>query len=651
MKRINKSIRTKIFLPLFVAAFTGFIATIFYLSALNNDIRTSQYSDVRQNILQLLQEKIELKRQVGLTNALSFANNGEIKFAIEEDDRDGMDTIIQTIAKKYRTNTDFKQIKVHVHTGELKSFYRSWLPEKFGDDLSSFRYSLKRVKETKKPSVGIEVGRAGMLMRAVFPISDEYAYYGSVEFIQGLESLVKSFEDDDTLFLELMDSSMRSIASNVTFNENVGSFSFFQKYYNKDFYKYVQKIDFDKLTKDGYLIDDKYFITYSDITDISGKKVGKYILGKDAKLIESLIGQAQQITYTSMIMFGTIMFFMFVFVLFIFNRFVMNPTISLQKVAQNLAVGEGDLTKRLEVLSQDEFGQSSEYINQFIYKIHELVKKSKNAVMDVSKTSQTLSNSAQSLTDSVIGQNDKVSESKELTHKIVAETLHTKTTAQDTTKIITESFEASGDVMDALKVIVKDILEASGHDSDISSKVQELRTQTSDIQNVVTVIKDLADQTDLLALNAMIEAARAGEHGRGFAVVASEVSKLADRTKSSLVEIDISVKTAVQNVESVSKEIDKNAEFIQGVSLEAKDIIEIANVNQNKATSAINLSKLSSSEAVKISNEAKILSDNIDAISELSLKNEKTAILLSDISKELIETSQNLENDISKFKV
>jgi len=651
MKRINKSIRTKIFLPLFIAALAGFIATIFYLSALNNDIRTSQYGDVRQNILQLLQEKIELKRQVGLTNALSFANNGEIKFAIEEDDRDGMDSIIQTISKKYSSNTDFKQIKVHVHTSDLKSFYRSWLPEKFGDELRSFRHSLTKVKETKKPSVGIEVGRAGMLMRAVFPISDEYAYYGSVEFIQGLESLVKSFEEEDILFLELMDSSMRSISTNVIFDQDIGSFAFSQKYHNKDFFNHVQKIDFKKLFKDGYLIDEKYFITYEDITDINGKNIGKYILAKDAKLIESLIGQAQEVTYTSMIMFGTIMFLMFVFILFIFNRFVMNPTISLQKVAQNLAVGEGDLTKRLDVLSQDELGQSSEYINQFIYKIQELVKKSKNAVMDVSKTSQTLSTSAQTLTNSVIRQNEEVTKSKDLTHKIVEETLHTKQTAQDTTKIINESFEASGDVMDALKVIVNNILEASGHDSDISNKVQELRTQTSDIQNVVAVIKDLADQTDLLALNAMIEAARAGEHGRGFAVVASEVSKLADRTKNSLVEIDMSVKTAVQNVESVSEDIDKNAEFIQGVSLEAQEIIEVANINRDKATSAIKLSEQSSTEAVEIFNEAKTLSVNIDAINELSLENEKTSLLLNDISKELIDTSRKLENEIQRFKV
>lgn len=331
--------------------------------------------------------------------------------------------------------------------------------------------------------------------------------------------------------------------------------------------------------------------------------------------------------------------------------YAFKPLLRLQLVVSSLSQGSGDLTQKLEIKSQDEIGKISGSINQFIEQLRILfvdilnssqsIDRAVAQMMEKSKTHNNMLMAHVTETELVIS---AIEEMRIAAGSIANSTSTAANLTEKTNNIANISKQAVNDAEISVVKLESDITR-------MSETISDMSTETKAIGVVLQIIGDIAEQTNLLALNAAIEAARAGEQGRGFAVVADEVRALAARTQQSTSQINSMLGKLKQASENAVCQMDSTRLSCQSTADNTHKVMESLNTVTSSVSEINDLNTLMATSAEEQSQVTDEVSKNLEVIQTLIEQLNRDAVESDTLSQRLGSTSTDLATVTGKFKI
>ena len=335
----------------------------------------------------------------------------------------------------------------------------------------------------------------------------------------------------------------------------------------------------------------------------------------------------------------------------LFPPLITRPIRNLLLRVEDISRGEGDLTARVEIESSDEIGQLAQAFNRFLQKLHDIVSSIAGSSSQLAAASEELSlitaDSAQNLhqqhsaTDQVATAVNEMSATVQEVAQNASDAASAATTADDN---VQQGRQVVQQTVSAIMDLARDVDNAA-------NVIRELNENSDSIGKVLDVIKGIAEQTNLLALNAAIEAARAGEQGRGFAVVADEVRTLASRTQESTQEIQEMIEKLQVGAENAVRVMDDGCNKAGQTVKLAEDAGESLNAITDAVTriSQMNIQIATAAEEQNAVTEE--INRNVVNISQISDNTSSAAGQIESSSSTLAQLAADLQQQVDQFRI
>ncbi|MDA0120626.1 methyl-accepting chemotaxis protein [Vibrio sp. T11.5] len=330
---------------------------------------------------------------------------------------------------------------------------------------------------------------------------------------------------------------------------------------------------------------------------------------------------------------------------------LLKPLQTLSAALSQLSHGEGDLTQRIEIRRMDEIGELAQHVNQFLSQMQSMLSGIISHSRELSVQAKQANQLAQQSSQQVETQQNDVNQIATAIHEMSATAAEVANHAELTANASQGSASACEDGQQVIEKNRQAIVELADQVSAASGIISELENNTQSINQILSTIREIAEQTNLLALNAAIEAARAGEQGRGFAVVADEVRVLSQRTHGSTEEIRSMIETLQNNTQLAVNSMESST-ALAGTSV---DYAQQAYESLNTITSAITEINDMALQIASAAEEQRAVSEDISrntqGIKDASDVLSEQAMHSSESATNMFTSANTVRTEVERFKV